>query len=164
AAQQNTLRRTLRALIAADNNISLLEVVIALLVDQHLREMASPAGTQISGSSLLADCAADMALLQSIVTHNTQQTPAQVVLDAIDTNGKIVNETTTATAHAVEQALNRLNRLTIDEKKKMFQTLYDACGRPSPAQQEILSLLAACLHTPPLEAMMRYPGSDLTLV
>ncbi|MDR0247115.1 MAG: M48 family metalloprotease [Burkholderiales bacterium] len=162
-AQQQTLRRTLRVLIAADDNISLLEVVIAHLVDQYLHDMAHPGRVRVTGSLRLDECAAEIALLKDIVTNHTKEIPAKVALDSIDHNGK----TATTNAHAVTQTLDGLNRLTLDEKKNLFQTLYDACGTPSQEQQEILSLLAACLHAPPLETMVRAvacsSGSDLTL-
>ncbi|MCL2872973.1 MAG: M48 family metalloprotease [Betaproteobacteria bacterium] len=159
AVQQDTLRRTLRTLIAANKNISLLEVVVAFLVARYLRDMASPADAQVAGLLRLTDCAPEMTLLQNLVVNHAKQTAAQVTLDYFDDSGK----TTTANAHMVERALDRLNRLTLDEKKNLFQALYDACGRPSPEQQEMLSLLAGCLHTPPLESMVHYPGSELTL-
>lgn len=159
AAQQSTVRRTLRTLIAANNNISLLEAVIAFLVARYLRDMANPADAQVTGSLHLTDCAPETTLLQNLVVHHAKQTAEQVTLDYFDDSGK----TLTANAHMVERALDRLNRLTLDEKKNLFQALYDACGRPSPEQQELLSLLAACLHTPPLESMVHYPGSELTL-
>jgi Zn-dependent protease with chaperone function len=163
-AQQKTLPRTLRALIAADDNISLLETAIVHLVDQYLRDMAHPGRVRVAGPLRLSEWAADVAILQDIVVNHTKEIPAQVSLDSIGGTGK----TTTTNTRAVRQALDRLNRLTIDEKKNLFQTLYDACGTPSPTQQEILSLLAACLHVPPLEAIIRAvaysTGSDLTLV
>ncbi len=159
-AQQKTLRHTLHALIAANDSISLLEVVIACLVHQYLRDIARPGRVRIAGPLRLAECPTETALLQSIVGDHADKTPARIALDAIDGHGK----TTTTNAHAAEQALDRLNRLTLDEKKVLFQTLYDACGTPSQEQQEILSLLAACLHAPPLEATVRHPGSNLTLV
>ncbi|MDR0250861.1 MAG: M48 family metalloprotease [Burkholderiales bacterium] len=159
-AQQQTLHRTLRALIAADDNISLLEVVIAYLVDEYLHDMAHPGSVRVAGSLHLDECATEIALIRSVAINHTKKRPAQVSLGSIDHNGK----TTTTNTHAVAQALDCLNRLTLDDKKNLFQTLYDACGTPSQEQQEILSLLAACLHVPPLEAMVCYPGSDLTLV
>ncbi|MDR0771411.1 MAG: M48 family metalloprotease [Burkholderiales bacterium] len=158
--QQQTLRRTLHALIAADNNISLLEAAIAYLVDEYLHDMARPGSVRVAGHLHLEECATEMTLLKNIVVNHTKKAPAQIALDPIDNTGR----TATTNASAVEQALDRLNRLALDEKKKLFQTLYDTCGTPSLEQQEILSLLAACLHAPPLEAMVRYPGSDLTLV
>ncbi|MDR2174128.1 MAG: M48 family metalloprotease [Burkholderiales bacterium] len=158
--QQKTLRRTLRSLIAADDSISLLEIVIAHLVDQYLHDMANPGRVRVSGALHLDECSTEIALLQSIVKNHETQVPAQVVLDSIARNGK----TTTTNVHTVRQAIDHLNRLTLDDKKNLFQALYDACDTPSQTQQEILSLLAACLHAPPLEAMVRYPGSDLTLV
>ncbi|MDR2243895.1 MAG: M48 family metalloprotease [Burkholderiales bacterium] len=159
-AQQQTLRRTVHALIAADENISLLEVVIAHLVDQYLHDMAHPGSVRAVGSLHLDACATEIALVKSIVLNHAKKIPAQVSLDSIDHHGK----TLTTNAQTIAQALDRLNRLTLDEKKNLFQTLYDACGTPSQEQQEILSLLAACLHVPPLEAMVSYPGSDLTFV
>jgi Zn-dependent protease with chaperone function len=160
AAQQQMLRHTLRALVAADNNVSLLEAVIAYLVDEYLHDMAQPGCVRIAGHLHLDECTAETMLLQNIVVNRARETPAQVALDSIDQNGK----TTTTNTHAVKQALDRLNRLTLDEKKKLFQTLYDACDGPTQEQQEVLSLLAACLHAPPLEAIVRYPDSDLTLI
>ncbi|MCL2297667.1 MAG: M48 family metalloprotease [Proteobacteria bacterium] len=149
-AQQKTLSRTLRTLIAADDNISLLEIAIVHLVDQYLRDMAQPGRVRVAGPLRLSEWATDTALLQELVTNHKKEIPAQVALDSIGSTGK----TTTTNTRAVRQALDRLNRLTLDEKKNLLQTLYDACGTPSPTQQEILSLLAVCLHAPPLEAML----------
>ncbi|MCL2309566.1 MAG: M48 family metalloprotease [Proteobacteria bacterium] len=160
AAQQQALPRTLRALIAADANISLLETAIVYLVDQYLRDIAHPGSVRVAGPLRLSEWATDTALLQELVINHAKEIPAQVALDSIGNTGK----TATTNTRAVRQAFDRLNRLTLDEKKNLFQKLYDACGSPSPEQQEILSLLAACLHVPPLEAMVRYPGSDLTLI
>jgi Zn-dependent protease with chaperone function len=159
-AQQQTLPRTLRALIAADNSISLLEAAIAHLVDQYLRDMAHPGRVRVAGPLRLSEWAADTALLQDIVTNHTKEIPTQIVLDSIGGTEK----TTTTNTRTVRQAFDRLNRLMINEKKSLLQTLYDACNGPTQEQQEILSLLAVCLHAPPLEAIVRYPDSDLTLI
>ncbi|MDR0588561.1 MAG: M48 family metalloprotease [Burkholderiales bacterium] len=144
AEQRQTLRQTLDALINADQSISLLEVAVELQVARYLSDIDRPAKSVPQRSVHYQQCTDAIELLARIVTENADRHAGEIVVDAVPGAAQILDE-----------ALNRLNRLTWHSKKRLFVSLFERCGENiTPNQQEILSLFAVCLHAPPLALMI----------
>lgn len=160
AKQKERMRKTIVDLIVANQEVSLLELAVAYLVRQYLMEMDKPGKTKTEGHAVYEGCRAEIDLLKKLFNENLNSKPVHIVLDDLGSAQKGDN------ARALEAALDCLNNLSIDDKRKLFQELAGSVHADflNEDQQEILSLIAVCLHAPPPDKMIDYPGKDISLL
>jgi len=159
-AQKERMRKTIIDLIAANREISLLELAVAYLVQQYLMDMGKPGKTKIEEHVVYEHCHDEIDLLKKLLNENLNTEPVSIVLDDLSLPQDKRN------AEVLSEALEHLNRLSMDNKERLFRELADSIDAVylNDDQQEILSLLAVCLHAPPPDAMIDYPGKEFSLL
>ncbi|MDR1529700.1 MAG: M48 family metalloprotease [Burkholderiales bacterium] len=159
--QRKRLKSTIVGLIAANQQISLLEAAIAYMVQHYLTDMNQPGKVKISGHVVYDSCREAIELLKILVRENRKNAPGQIAL-----NGLSDGNPNAPDAQKLEEALDHLNGLSMEGKKRFFQELTQSCATSylSEDQQEILSLVAVCLHAPPLDLLVDHVGNRFTLL
>ncbi|MDR1529699.1 MAG: M48 family metallopeptidase [Burkholderiales bacterium] len=149
SAQQKTqLEKTLFALVTANEEISLLEAAVAYMVRRYLDDIEHPAQAEVAGHLSYEQCRQSVALLKVLVSGNPRTAPEYLTLVTLAGDS---GQEEPLRARAMENALDQLNRLSFEGRRRLFQELVQSCGDAvSEDQWEIIALIAVCLHASPL--------------